>query len=579
LKGPESDEDEVSCQSDKGGQVTSGGGFSSYYSTPSFQANYVSTYLTGICTQKPTTKPTETPSQTPTAQPTTAKPSETPSELPTFSPSYEPTVSPTAAPTVETAAPTVETITTEVFGRFEEERRILRTSRFHATAYGCSSQFNSTGRGYPDVSLMAFNYTYISGGEVKSGSGYQAAAVFTGMLSLINSRRLSSGYTGLGWINPALYKYSYDSSLSIFNDIESGTNECTYSSSGDPVCCSQFFSAQSGWDAVTGLGSVNFTALLSTLGTQRNVSTATQSPSVKPSAIPTISPSGPSVRPTFAPSTRNPTTSEPTYQNADVVTFVSQVSYEGLPLNLTDTQKSILEEAQESAMGISCCVSVVDTSYSPFPIVDDSLSSGTLRRLSSETSGIDMNGRVKMKLMANPIVYVKTEASISLAGLDSSVDSTEYYQSIKAQFYSAVTAGNYTNLIVALAQELNETSLVSITVNNATVGSLVVILPPTFSPTRAPTITTGEIAGAVIGAIIGVAILAIALYYAILYIRYRQTSDGIDSGKSFSDLRVVVNDEGYDDSEYASPNSNASGFSNNPVATDLVQHNHQESRI
>lgn len=44
--GPESGKPEVVCQSDKGGQITSGGGFSEYYARPSWQENFVNGYFT-----------------------------------------------------------------------------------------------------------------------------------------------------------------------------------------------------------------------------------------------------------------------------------------------------------------------------------------------------------------------------------------------------------------------------------------------------------------------------------------------------------------------------------------------------
>jgi len=43
--GPETGSEEIVCQSDKGGLITSGGGFSTYYAAPSYQADAVSTYF------------------------------------------------------------------------------------------------------------------------------------------------------------------------------------------------------------------------------------------------------------------------------------------------------------------------------------------------------------------------------------------------------------------------------------------------------------------------------------------------------------------------------------------------------
>ena len=41
---------ETVCQSDKGGTITSGGGFSGYYTTPSWQTQAVNTYFTNAAT-------------------------------------------------------------------------------------------------------------------------------------------------------------------------------------------------------------------------------------------------------------------------------------------------------------------------------------------------------------------------------------------------------------------------------------------------------------------------------------------------------------------------------------------------
>lgn len=123
----------------------------------------------------------------------------------------------------------------------------------------------------------------------------------SGMVSLVNAARVSQGKGGLGWINPALYKYS----SSFANDITVGNNKCTSTSS---LCCTSGFTTSSGWDPVTGIGSINFAnfkSILTGLGNQLNIPTVaparpptTKSPvvatSAKPSvtAMPTVSNSG-----------------------------------------------------------------------------------------------------------------------------------------------------------------------------------------------------------------------------------------------------------------------------------------------
>ena len=45
FQGPESNNPEVACQSNTGGVITTGGGFSSFYPTPSWQQAAVTQYL------------------------------------------------------------------------------------------------------------------------------------------------------------------------------------------------------------------------------------------------------------------------------------------------------------------------------------------------------------------------------------------------------------------------------------------------------------------------------------------------------------------------------------------------------
>eukprot|EP00475_Leptophrys_vorax_P001463 TRINITY_DN107_c0_g2_i1.p1 TRINITY_DN107_c0_g2~~TRINITY_DN107_c0_g2_i1.p1 ORF type:complete len:551 (-),score=161.18 TRINITY_DN107_c0_g2_i1:47-1699(-) len=121
------------------------------------------------------------------------------------------------------------------------------------------SGFNSNGRGYPDVSVMGYNYVVAIGGKFTLESGTSASApVFAGMVTLINDARLAAGKSPLGFLNQALY--SLDSS--VWNDITSGDNTCT---ANPQICCQEGFSAAQGWDPVSGLGTPNFRSLMQAL--------------------------------------------------------------------------------------------------------------------------------------------------------------------------------------------------------------------------------------------------------------------------------------------------------------------------
>jgi subtilase family serine protease len=95
---------------------------------------------------------------------------------------------------------------------------------------------------------------------VAGGTSF-AAPIFAGVVALINQ---SANYSsGQGLINPTLYKLASDSSTyaSAFHDITQGNNDCT---AGSPDCANtKGFSAGTGYDQVTGLGSVNVDNLIS----------------------------------------------------------------------------------------------------------------------------------------------------------------------------------------------------------------------------------------------------------------------------------------------------------------------------
>merc|ERR1712151_594682 len=153
---------EIVCSEATGGTITSGGGFSSQFSAPSYQTSQISTYFSTVST-----------------------------------------------------APV--------------------------------SGYATGGRGYPDVAMAGADYEVVIAGRVYGVCGTSCASpVVAGMASMVNAQLGIS----VGFINPTLYA----AAAGTFNDITEGNNKCTAST----TCCSQGFSATTGWDPVTGLGSVNF---------------------------------------------------------------------------------------------------------------------------------------------------------------------------------------------------------------------------------------------------------------------------------------------------------------------------------
>jgi len=114
-----------------------------------------------------------------------------------------------------------------------------------------AAQFNNTAktRGYPDVSAVSQNfYTITNGVESVLDGTSTSAPVFASIITLINNARINAKKAPVGFINPTLY-----ANPSAFNDITVGDN---------PGCGTSGFSAVSGWDPVTGLGTPNFPKLL-----------------------------------------------------------------------------------------------------------------------------------------------------------------------------------------------------------------------------------------------------------------------------------------------------------------------------
>ncbi|EGC39256.1 hypothetical protein DICPUDRAFT_27222 [Dictyostelium purpureum] len=130
------------------------------------------------------------------------------------------------------------------------------------TPLPASKYFNSSNRGFPDVSALGHNYYIVLGGNPTPVDGTSASSpVFGAIISLLNSYRFNNNKSPLGFINPVLYAAAA-SNNNAFTDITSGDNKCT------TQCCSKVgYVAAKGWDPVTGLGTPNFKGLLAYIQT------------------------------------------------------------------------------------------------------------------------------------------------------------------------------------------------------------------------------------------------------------------------------------------------------------------------
>lgn len=143
----------------------------------------------------------------------------------------------------------------EVFGRPSYQDATvsnwLATDKTHASV---TSYFNASGRAYPDISAQATNFVIVASGSAQSVSGTSCSAPTTaGIFQLLNSGRIAAGKKGLGFLNPWLY----GTASTGFTDIKSGKiGGCSGVISGAG------FSAVSGWDPATGLGTPDYGKLL-----------------------------------------------------------------------------------------------------------------------------------------------------------------------------------------------------------------------------------------------------------------------------------------------------------------------------
>ncbi|KAF2172496.1 hypothetical protein M409DRAFT_63164 [Zasmidium cellare ATCC 36951] len=121
--------------------------------------------------------------------------------------------------------------------------------REHPPPYG-SDKFNNSQktRGFPDISANGANYVVAVDGNFTLVYGTSASSPTLGsILTLINEARYNAGKSSIGFINPVAYAHP-----EAFNDITEGGNQ---------GCNTPGFSAATGWDPVTGLGTPNFPRL------------------------------------------------------------------------------------------------------------------------------------------------------------------------------------------------------------------------------------------------------------------------------------------------------------------------------
>jgi kumamolisin len=107
------------------------------------------------------------------------------------------------------------------------------------------------GRGVPDIAMSATNYfTRVDGFEGASGGTSAVAPLMSALIALLNQGKGKN----VGFLNPFLYS---NASSGVVHDITTGTNAIQGTLKG--------YSAGPGWDACTGLGTPDGTAILNKL--------------------------------------------------------------------------------------------------------------------------------------------------------------------------------------------------------------------------------------------------------------------------------------------------------------------------
>jgi subtilase family serine protease len=158
-----------------------------------------------------------------------------------------------------------------------------------------TSNWNTTATPVQQASCNSGFRDSTSGDLTVAGGTSFATPIFAGMIALINQKQQYAG--GQGLANKVLYQLAGTPSTyaSAFHDVTSGNNNCT---AGATYCgtTTTGFSAGTGYDQVTGLGSVDLANLASAwpnsgktlVATQTTVSAATTSPNVSTNDVITI---------------------------------------------------------------------------------------------------------------------------------------------------------------------------------------------------------------------------------------------------------------------------------------------------
>jgi len=127
-----------------------------------------------------------------------------------------------------------------------------------------SKDFDPNHRGFPDVAANGQNILIFQDGEWQIVGGTSAASpTFGGIIALLNDHLMKAGQNPLGFANPFLYTMvtSEPSTFHPIGDLDTNNKDgCRYGYVSNP-------NPEPRWDPVNGLGTADFTAMLSYLDT------------------------------------------------------------------------------------------------------------------------------------------------------------------------------------------------------------------------------------------------------------------------------------------------------------------------
>lgn len=118
--------------------------------------------------------------------------------------------------------------------------------------------YNSSGRGFPDVSAQMMNYWVVDNLQATAeNSGTSASApTVAGIVGLVNSALIGAGKSPLGFMNPFLYSVARKA----FQEVDGGGSKGCSLMLEEPTVS---LNATEGWDPISGIGTPDFQKLLS----------------------------------------------------------------------------------------------------------------------------------------------------------------------------------------------------------------------------------------------------------------------------------------------------------------------------